>query len=127
MDFGAAIDKYGIPTVILIIVVIALDKRVWPFIVAQVAAWQADRKAERDAMAADRTHERDAFLSALAGLQAAAAAGHAAAADRDHVIAEQIESMAQSVKEIALLTKHNYSALHPATASARRKRAPVVN
>jgi hypothetical protein len=127
MDIGTAIEKYGIPTAILIIVVIAMDKRVWPFIVAQVTAWQADRKAEREAVTADRIHERDAFLAALANLQTAAAAGHAAAADRDRVIAEQIESMARSVKEIALLTKHNYSALHPATSSTRRKRATVVN
>lgn len=126
MDTITAIERIGIPGAALLAVALLVDKKVWPFVVAQITAWQADRKAERETMAADRVHERDAFLSALANLQAAAAAGHAAAADRDHVIAEQIESMAESVKEIALLTKHNYSALHPATSSARRKRAPIV-
>jgi len=101
MDALTVIEKYGIPTTILILVMIALDKRVWPFIVAQVTAWQADR-----------TRERDAFLSALADLEAAAAAGHAAAADRDHVNAEQIEAMAKAVQQVAVLVQHNYNALH---------------
>jgi hypothetical protein len=127
MEIGAAIEKFGFPLAAFIGIALSWDRKIWPFIVAQITGWQADRKAEREGFNADRIHERDAFLSALAGMQAAAAAGHAAAADRDQVITEQIESMARSVKEIALLTKHNYSALHPTTSSTRRKRATVVN
>lgn len=116
MDALTVIDRYGIPFALLLALALVWRKDLWPFLTTQITVWQTDR-----------ANERNAFLAALANIQAAAAAGHAAASDRDHVIAEQIESMAQSVKEIALLTQQNFSALHPATTSARRKRAPVVN
>jgi hypothetical protein len=127
MDVGTAIEKFGVTTTLIIIIVIALDKRVWPFIVAQIEAWQADRKAERECITADRIRERDAFIANLTALQATANAAHMARAERDRAIAEQIEAMATAVRQVAVLVQHNYDALHLITPRVPRRKAHPIN
>jgi hypothetical protein len=127
MDIGTAIEKFGFPLAAFIGIALSWDRKIWPFIVAQITGWQADRKAERDAVAADRTHERDAFIANLAALQQTASAAHLARAEHDRIIAEQIEAMAKAVQQVAVLVQHNYDALHLTTPRARKHRAPVIN
>ena len=126
MDIGTAFEKFGIPTAILIVTTIGLDKKVWPFIVAQISAWQSDRKAERETTAAGRVHERDAFLSNLSALQQTANAAHLARAERDCIITEQIEAMARAVQQVAVLVQQNYDALHVAAPRGQKRKAAQV-
>lgn len=127
MDIGTAIEKYGITTTLIIIIVIALDKRVWPFIVAQIEAWQADRKAERECITADRIRERDAFLANLTSLQQVTAAAHIDRIERDRIIAERIETMARAVEQVAVLVQRNYDALHLVTPRPTKRKVHPVN
>jgi hypothetical protein len=112
MDTITVIERIGIPGAALFAVIVMLDKKVWPFIVAQITAWQTDRKAERESMAADRVKERDAFLASIAGFQQTANAAHQARINQDIAFAQQVEALAKAVQQVAVLVQHNYNALH---------------
>lgn len=73
MDFnaiGAFIDKYGFPTLALIVVGWVLReifvKAIWPYFLTTQAQNRADREQERQ----DRITERDLFLASLGSLNA---------------------------------------------------------
>lgn len=112
MDIGTAIDRYGIPIAIIIGIGVSWDRKIWPFIVAQITTWQADRKAERECMTDNRIKERDAFLASLTALQQTADAAHQSRIDQDRIFAQQIEAMAKAVQQVAVLVQYNYNALH---------------
>jgi hypothetical protein len=127
MDALTVAKDYGVPLLILLGLYRIWRINLWPFLTDQVKAWQADRKAERDSTSAERRAEREAFISSLAGLQTVTAEGHAATAERDRIIAEQIESMAKSVQQIVVLVQQCPTRSNQPSGSAHRRRVPVVN
>lgn len=109
MDLFAAFDKYGLPIVILIIVSVFVKRDLWPFLTVQITQWQLDR-----------SKERDAFLSALADLTAAANTGHNARLERDHALNDQLNSLATAINQMAVLVQHNYNMLHDLNLSTKQ-------
>lgn len=94
MDILTAVDRYGLPLIVVALVATFTKRDLWPFLVAQTARWQDERRAEREA-----------FTNALRNLTQVAEAGHAARAERDRALYDQLHAMTQAIAEVAIITR----------------------
>lgn len=94
MDTLTAIEKYGLPLVIIALVSLFTKRDIWPFITKQIDQWQADRKVERQQ-----------FIDSLKDLTRIAETGHAARAERDRMLNDQMQHMTSAIAELAIILR----------------------
>jgi hypothetical protein len=123
MDLVTFLDRYGLAVTLLGVIGLALKRGVWPFIVEQVNLFQHER-----------AQERDAFIASLTALQQTAESGHAARAERDRQMADQLHSMASAIAELAIVLREVKAQVTPRSSPRRprqhtrpTKRAKPIN
>lgn len=105
-----AIDKYGLPITIVVLLAVFWKRDIWPFLTTQINTWQAERTAERKQ-----------YIDSINALTTVATESHATHAALMREQAMQLQSLTKSVSEIALMVEANYNVLHLSPARNEKK------